>query len=68
MDRREAKSRAEEIFHLVGLDGKENEKLKFFSQGMKRRFMIALSLINDPRNLVLDEPQKRLRSTRECNG
>jgi ABC-2 type transport system ATP-binding protein len=56
----EAKRIAEELFHLVGLEGKENQKIKTFSQGMKRRYAIALGLINNPKNLILDEPQNGL--------
>lgn len=60
IDKGEAKKIAEDLFPLVGLEGRENQKIKTFSQGMKRRFALALSLINNPRNLILDEPQNGL--------
>ncbi|PVU77841.1 ABC transporter ATP-binding protein [Acidianus hospitalis] len=60
IDKGEAKKIAEDLFSLVGLEGRENQKIKTFSQGMKRRFALALSLINNPRNLILDEPQNGL--------
>jgi len=60
IDKGEAKKIAEDLFPLVGLEGRESQKIKTFSQGMKRRFALALSLINNPRNLILDEPQNGL--------
>ena len=43
------------MFERVGLSGTENRKLKEYSQGMKKRFALAVSLINDPPNFVFDE-------------
>ncbi len=51
----EAKKKAEELFSLVGLQGREKDKLKNYSQGMKKRFALAVSLISDPKNFLFDE-------------
>ena len=51
----EAKKKAEELFSLVGLQGREKDKLKNYSQGMKKRFALAVSLISDPNNFIFDE-------------
>jgi ABC-2 type transport system ATP-binding protein len=52
---REAREKARELFMLVGLEGAENKKINSYSQGMKKRFSLAASLISDPQNLLLDE-------------
>jgi len=51
----EARRLGKELFEKVGLSGAENRKLKEYSQGMKKRFALAVSLINDPPNFVFDE-------------
>jgi ABC-type multidrug transport system ATPase subunit len=40
----------------VGLAERANSKVKTFSQGMKQRLGIAVSLVNDPDLVILDEP------------
>lgn len=55
LSRSEAKKKAEELFPLVGLQGREKDKLKNYSQGMKKRFALAVSLISDPNNFLFDE-------------
>ena len=40
----------------VGLDHASNKKFKNFSMGMKQRLGIALTLINSPDFIILDEP------------
>lgn len=44
----------------VGLGERANSKVKTFSQGMKQRLGIAVSLINDPELIILDEPTNGL--------
>ncbi len=44
----------------VGLISRANDKVKTYSQGMKQRLGIAISLVHDPRLIVLDEPTNGL--------
>jgi ABC-type multidrug transport system ATPase subunit len=45
---------------MVGLAGREHDKVKTFSQGMKQRLGIAISLVNNPKLIILDEPTNGL--------
>lgn len=49
-------SRTEELLHLVGLYEARNLALRHYSKGMLERIGLAVSLINDPKILILDEP------------
>jgi ABC-type multidrug transport system, ATPase component len=40
---------------MLGLGNALNMKLSAYSQGMKKRFALAVSLINDPPNFIFDE-------------
>jgi ABC-2 type transport system ATP-binding protein len=46
----------DELLQLVGLGDTGEKKVKNFSLGMKQRLGIAISLINNPELLILDEP------------
>lgn len=48
--------RAEEMLDRLGLADKKYEKAINLSGGMKRRLMIARSMIHKPKLLILDEP------------
>jgi len=53
---REQKSRIAELLDLVGLTGREKERVEGFSRGMKQRLHIARGLLHDPPVVFLDEP------------
>ncbi len=51
----EAKRVGQDLFQQLGLLESSNKKLKDYSQGMKKRFALAVSLLNDPHNFLMDE-------------
>ena len=53
---RRAAARIGELLELVGLDGRENERVEGYSRGMRQRLHIARGLLHDPPVLFLDEP------------
>jgi ABC-type multidrug transport system ATPase subunit len=50
----------DELFTLVGLQGREGDKVKTFSHGMKQRLGLALVLLHKPSLIILDEPNTGL--------
>ena len=44
----------------VGLADRAKDKVKTYSQGMKQRLGIAISLVHDPKLIILDEPTNGL--------
>jgi ABC-2 type transport system ATP-binding protein len=50
------KRRIPELLELVGLTGREKERVEGYSRGMRQRLHIARGLLHDPPVVVLDEP------------
>ncbi|MFN8169741.1 MAG: ABC transporter ATP-binding protein [Candidatus Nanopelagicales bacterium] len=53
---REQKARIGELLELVGLSGREGERVEGYSRGMRQRLHIARGLLHRPEALFLDEP------------
>ena len=49
-------SRIDELLELVGLKGREKERVEGYSRGMRQRLHIARGLLHDPPVIFLDEP------------
>lgn len=54
--RQEARARAQELLHLVGLEEAADRQVGTYSGGMKRRLDLAMALVHEPEILFLDEP------------
>ncbi len=51
-----SKNKIHEVLELVGLKGREKDKVKTYSHGMKQRLGIAQTLVHNPELIILDEP------------
>jgi ABC-2 type transport system ATP-binding protein len=49
------RKRCQEVLAMVGLEGRERQRLGTFSKGMLQRIGLAQALINNPDLLILDE-------------
>jgi ABC-2 type transport system ATP-binding protein len=50
------KQRIDEVLDLVGLRGRERERVEGYSRGMRQRLHIARGILHDPAVVFLDEP------------
>src|SRR5262249_43386296 len=53
---REQRKRIEQLLELVGLRGREKERVEGYSRGMRQRLHIARGPLHDPPALLLDAP------------
>ena len=52
--------RISDMIELVGLSGREKDRVSTYSQGMRQRLGIAQAMLNDPDLIFLDEPTNGL--------
>src|ERR1700681_1654880 len=52
--------RIDEVLEIVSLKGRDKDRVKTYSMGMKQRLGLAMALLNDPDLLILDEPANGL--------
>ncbi|MGH3993026.1 MAG: ABC transporter ATP-binding protein, partial [Pseudonocardiaceae bacterium] len=57
---RDQRRRIDELLELVGLKGREKERVEGYSRGMRQRLHIARGLLHDPKVVFLDEPTNGL--------
>lgn len=54
------KKRIKMVLDLLGLGGKDNDRLSSFSKGMRQKINISRTILHDPPILFLDEPTANL--------
>ena len=52
--------RIDEVLEIVSLKGREQDRVKTYSMGMKQRLGLAIALLSNPDLLILDEPANGL--------
>lgn len=73
MSEEQINRRIPEVLELVGLTGREGERIKGYSKGMQQRVGLAQAILNRPELVFLDEPTSALdpigrREVREIIG
>ena len=56
VDPKVQRARIHELLELVGLEGREKERVEGYSRGMRQRLHIARGILHDPPVVFLDEP------------
>ncbi|MEJ7690832.1 MAG: ABC transporter ATP-binding protein [Nocardioidaceae bacterium] len=56
----EGRAKVDEVLDTVGLTGRDQDRYRSYSLGMKQRLAIAGALLKDPELLILDEPTNGL--------
>jgi ABC-2 type transport system ATP-binding protein len=56
VEARRQRERIDELLELVGLKGRERERVEGYSRGMRQRLHVARGLLHDPAIVFLDEP------------
>ncbi len=53
-------ARIDTVLEMVGLAGRQKDRVRTYSLGMKQRLGVAMALLQDPDVLILDEPANGL--------
>lgn len=56
IERGKLRAKINSILELVGLTDRQNDRIKTYSGGMKRRINIAASVLHEPEFILMDEP------------
>jgi ABC-2 type transport system ATP-binding protein len=55
-----SRGRIDEVLRVVDLSGRQHDRVRSYSLGMKQRLGVAAAMLNDPDLLILDEPANGL--------
>jgi ABC-2 type transport system ATP-binding protein len=56
MSASDAKSKTNEMIHMVGMSDRADRKIKGYSKGMRQRIKLAQAMVHNPDIILLDEP------------